>query len=65
MLKIKCMLFKEPANLLGRSLKIFLKDGGAFYFYCNEAGVDYIAGFDDESLNLKIEINDIDYVVGG
>ena len=59
------MLFKETKNLLGKSLRVYLKDGGEFYFYCNEIGVDWIAGFDDESLNLRIDINDIDYIIGG
>lgn len=64
MINLKAVLVKDPKNLLGKSLRIFLKEGGKFNFYCNEAGENYIAGFDDESLNLRIAIDDIEFVIG-
>lgn len=65
MIKVKMVLFKEPIYLLGRSMRLYMKDGGAFYFYCNGAGVDYITGFDDQGLDLRIDVGDIDYILGG
>jgi hypothetical protein len=59
--------FREvaPINLLGESVRLFLKAGGRFYFKVVEAGPEYITGFDDEGLNLTIAVEDIDYVLGG
>lgn len=65
MLKIKYVMFKEPKNLLGKALKIYMKDGGAFYFRCTGAGVDHITGYDDTSVELRIDIEDIEYILGG
>jgi hypothetical protein len=57
----------KAAELLGKSLQIHLKSGGAFYFKCNEMGEnengsEWIAGHDEEGLNIRLNINDIAFV---
>lgn len=61
---VKTIEFKQPTDLLGKAIKIFLKDGGAFHFKVTEAGPDWIGGYDDEGLNLRIEAKDIEFIVG-
>jgi hypothetical protein len=51
--------------LLGKAIKIYLKDGGAFHFKVTEAGKSYLVGYDEESMELHINISDIDYVSEG
>ena len=53
------------AAFLGKSVKIFLKDGGAFWFKVTEAIPGYIKGYDDEGMNLCISVDDIDFVERG
>lgn len=62
---IKSVCFKNTLDLLGKSILIQLRDGGAFQFYCNESGIDYIAGYDDQSLNVRIDIKDIEFIMEG
>lgn len=61
---LRAVLNKEPKYLLGKSLKIYLKMGGVFFFYCNEAGNDWISGSDDEGQNLRISMDDIEIITG-
>jgi hypothetical protein len=60
---LKALTFDKPTDLMGKSLKVYLKLGGAFYFKVNGAGIDYIVGFDDEYNHLRISLNDINFVV--
>lgn len=62
---IRNMEYLEPVQLLSRSLRVFLKDGGKFYFKVTNCGPDYIGGYDDEGLDLQINIVDIDFIIGG
>jgi hypothetical protein len=57
----------KAAELLGKSLQIHLKSGGTFYFKCTEAGInhngnEWIAGYDEEGLNIRLDVNDIAFV---
>jgi hypothetical protein len=62
---VKVVSFKKTSDLLGKSLKIYMKDGAKFYFKVTEVGPDYIAGYDDEMMNLRIDLADIDFVMEG
>lgn len=57
----------QALELLGKSLQIHLKSGGAFYFKCTEIGTnhkgkEWIAGYDEEGLNIRLDINDIAFI---
>jgi hypothetical protein len=52
------------AAFLGKSVKVFLRDGGAFWLKVTAAGPGYISGYDDEGLDLYIKVDDIDFVEG-
>ena len=49
-------------HLLGKSVKVFLKEGGAFHLKVTSAGNDYISGYDEEGLNIRVSANDIDFI---
>jgi hypothetical protein len=55
---------KQPKHYLGQSIKVFLKLGGAFYLKVTAAGPDYFEGYDEEGLNLHVDVNDIDFILG-
>ncbi len=61
---MKSVLYKVPQNLLGRSVRVYMKEGGSFYFKVTGAGEGYVTGFDDEGVNLRIEMEDIEVVLG-
>lgn len=63
--KIKYVNYIDPVKILGKSLRVFLKYGGNFYFKVTAVGGDFVAGYDDEGLNLYIKIEDIDYYLLG
>ena len=60
-------------NLLGTSVKVYLKgratDYEAFYFKPTAISVSdfgyFFDGYDDERINLRIALTDIDYVIKG
>lgn len=53
----------NPKELLGESVKVFMKDGGKFHFKVMECGGDYMNGYDEEGMDLHLKIEDIDFVV--
>jgi hypothetical protein len=55
----------KPKYFLGQAIKIFLKDGGAFYLKVTHCGFNWIGGFDDEGIDIQVGIEDIDYIIGG
>ena len=63
--KVKVMQYKDYNHLLGRAVKIHLKCGGSFFFKitgCKQMDETFLTGFDDEGLNITINIKDIDYI---
>lgn len=60
----------RPNKVLGASINVYLKDRvndqAAFFFKvtgCNTfQGVKYLDGHDDECFNLRIEVEDIDFI---
>lgn len=62
-------------ELLGKAIKIYLKDGGKFHFKVTGAEIEgnntegitekYVIGFDDNGHDLKISVWDIDFIIGG
>lgn len=44
---------------LGKSLAIYLFEGGRFYFKVTGCHDHYLIGYDDEGMELKIDVNDI------
>lgn len=50
---------------LGKSIKVFLKDGGSFNYKVTGCSNDYLDGYDDEGLNITIAVEDIDFIIGG
>lgn len=66
---IRVVSYINPADFINKDIKIKLEDGGLFDFkpyglrvYKNETILD---GYDDDGLDLGININDIDYIIGG
>jgi hypothetical protein len=60
----------EAKQLLGKAVQIHLKDGGAFYlkvtgFKTDQLHALYINGVDDEGVELTIDFNDIETIIGG
>jgi hypothetical protein len=59
----------EINKLLGKSVQIHLKSGGAFYFKITGSSVVggniLVTGFDDEGLELTFSVDDIEYIIGG
>jgi hypothetical protein len=55
----------EPLKILGSAIKVYLKDGGAFPFRVVGAGKNFIVGYDDEMMDLHINLNDIDFIIEG
>lgn len=57
----------NPMKVLGRSIKVVLKgmanDRAAFQFKVTGCGENWIDGFDEERLNLRIYLDDIDFIV--
>ena len=53
----------DTTKLLGKSVKVYLKLGGAFNFKVTGIGLKFITGFDEEGMNLLIHLNDIDFIV--
>lgn len=53
----------NPKELLGNSIKVFMKEGGKFYFKVMECGGDFMNGYDEEGLDLHLKVEDIDFVV--
>jgi len=62
-MRVKVVNYKEPKDLLGKAVAVYLRDGRDFYFKIMECGPDYIGGYDDEGLNQKILLKDIDFVL--
>lgn len=58
-------LNNRPTHFLGMLVKVFLKDRAndksAFHFKITGHGPGYFEGYDDEQLNLRIEIEDIEF----
>lgn len=54
----------KPYDLLGKSIMVYLKSGGRFYFKVTGCGPYHMDGFDQERLNLRVDVTDIDYIVG-
>ena len=52
----------DATKLLNKSVKIFMKDGRAFYFKVTGIGLKYITGYDDEGITRMICIEDIDFI---
>lgn len=55
----------DRITLLGKSIKVHLKEGGSFQYKVEECGENYLYGYDDEGLNITIDIDDIDFIIGG
>lgn len=55
---------RQLTDYLGESIRIHLKQGGAFYFKVTGATRTHLTGYDDEGMNLKVDIADIDFIVG-
>lgn len=59
----------NPNKILGQSIAVYLKEGGAFRFKVTGSGIsdgkNFIDGYDDEHLNLRIDVDDIDFICGG
>lgn len=55
----------NPIGFLGSSVKVFLKSGGSFNYKITGCSPSYLDGYDDESTNITININDIDFIIGG
>lgn len=55
---------RRLTDYAGLAIKVHLRSGAAFHFKVTEAGHDYTSGYDDESLNLRIDAADIDFIVG-
>lgn len=53
----------DPVKLLGECVDVYLKDGGQFVFKVTECGPNHIGGYDDERMNLHIELVDIDFII--
>jgi hypothetical protein len=65
--------FIEPQKLLGEAFGVHLKDGGSFYFKCTGNGCvkfdnviqsEHLEGRDTEGTDLRIDLDDIDFVSG-
>lgn len=52
-------------HYLGKAIKVYLKDGGAFNYKVTECGLHHFGGYDDEGLNISIAYDDIDFILGG
>lgn len=56
----------EPMEYLGRTIKVFLKerfdDNAAFNLMVTGCSPDRLDGFDDERLNIGVDIADIDFI---
>jgi hypothetical protein len=55
-------IFNSVTALLGKSVKVYLNAGGSFNFKITGCGQDHINGYDDESNQLHINIEDIDFI---
>jgi hypothetical protein len=53
----------DTNKLLGKSVKVFLKAGGCFWFKITGSGPNYIKGYDDTGLDLLIYLNDIEKIL--
>lgn len=62
---LKVVSYKKPADLLSEFVRVKLRNGGLFNFRIIETTAQSINGFDDEGINLVIDFEDIDYIVGG
>jgi hypothetical protein len=72
--RVKSVKYLTPYDLLGKEIRIYLKDGGEFYFKVQESHIEglndefaesAISGFDDEGQYLKIDFEDIEFILGG
>jgi hypothetical protein len=61
---LKNLAYKKPSDFIGKAVKVILKSGAAFHFKVTEAGINYIQGYDDESLDLRIFDCDIESILG-
>lgn len=65
---LKFTTYISPTECLGDSVRVFLKlrasDKETFHFKIMECGEGYISGYDQEGLNLRIDLEDIDFILG-
>ena len=62
---MRALQFMQPSDFLGKAIKVFLKAGGSFHYKVTGCGPNHLDGYDDEGLNITIQVNDIDYIIGG
>ncbi|MEK4132039.1 hypothetical protein NYE67_20705 [Solibacillus sp. FSL W8-0474] len=60
---IQVATYKRTYDLLGKSIRVFLRDGGDFHFKVTGASETSIDGYDEERLNLTIDTKDIEYII--
>lgn len=65
MIKIKCVRFQDPINLLGKHVHLFTKDNRNFGFKIMGCGPEWIEGHDDERMEMAIRFDEIDFILGG
>jgi hypothetical protein len=53
----------ETTKYLGKSVKVYLKTGGSFYLKVVSGGEDWISGYDEESINIRVSFKDIEIIV--
>lgn len=62
---VKAVRFLEPISLLGKAVRVRLNGSEkSFSFKVLGCGPGYISGYDGEGMDLKISLDDIDFIVG-
>lgn len=62
---IKRITYLDPRDLVGDYITVCKYNENPFFMKVKAAGLDYIAGVDNEQMNIEIKTNEIDYVIGG
>ena len=57
------LILEKKENVLGKSIKVYLKTGASFYLKVTSGGNDWISGYDEESNDIHVLLNDIDFIV--
>lgn len=62
---IQVATYRTTFDLLGKTIRVFLRNGGKFHFKVTGASETTIDGYDDEGMNLTIDTKDIEYIIDG
>lgn len=62
---IKVTRYEQERELAGEYIRVHLKNGGHFNLKVTETEPGAITGFDDERINIKVDVKDIDFVLIG